>query len=97
LQLRYDDLRPKIRQEEAFAPVVDATATMEPGAASALGPWRVYSWYSVAGRTTISAMKAKLLAVLDWRTPRAATPPPTVFLVAMQPSAAIEPVALHRL
>ena len=97
LQLHYDDLLPKIRQEEDFPPNVDAIATMESSAPGYLGPWRVYSWYSVAGRTTTSAVKAKLFAVLDWRAPRMATPPPTVFLVAAQPSAAIGTVALHLL
>ena len=67
--VRYDDLRPKIRLEDSTT--------------SPLGPWRVYSWYAAAGRTTTSATQAKLLALLDWRTARAAGSPPTVFLVAV--------------
>ena len=70
LKLHYDDVNPKERWHE-----LDTSR-----------PWRVYSWYAVAGRTTTSAVKAKLLALLDWRTPRAAASPPTVFLVATHPT-----------
>jgi hypothetical protein len=81
LKVSYDDLRPKIR------------LGAEPGAAPGFGPeftgpWRVYSWYAVAGHTTPSAVKAKLLAVLDWRLSRSVSPPPAVLLVATRPDAA---------
>ena len=80
---RFDDLRPKIRLEDTTN--------------SPLGPWRVYSWYAAAGHTTTSGVKAKLLALLDWRTPRTAAPPPTVFLVAAPwvDAAAGAPAAAH--
>jgi uncharacterized protein involved in propanediol utilization len=46
-------------------------------------PWRLYSWYVVAGQTTVSDVKAKLFAVRDWLLPRAANAPPTIFLVGV--------------
>jgi len=74
-EMRYDDLRPKIRLDSAET--ANTTALRE-----VAGHWRVYSWYAVAGETTTSDLKAKLFAVYDWLTPRAEKAPPTVYLVA---------------
>ncbi len=85
--VRYTDVRPKIRLGDelpgtpsAFAGVANGDSV---GTETVFRPWRVYSWYVVAGHTTASDVKAKLFAVRDWLLPRAANAPPTVFLVGV--------------
>lgn len=101
VQVRYDDLKPKVRLEDTFEPSM-GPATLGADAAPASGvdvnpnanvadgahprppgPWRVYSWYAVAGHTTTSAVKAKLLAILDWRNQLDRHAVPSVLLVAV--------------
>ena len=85
--VRYTDVRPKIRLGDelpgtpsAFAGVANGDSV---GTETGFRPWRVYSWYVVAGHTTASDVKAKLFAVRDWLLPRAANAPPTIFLVGV--------------
>jgi outer membrane receptor protein involved in Fe transport len=85
--VRYTDVRPKIRLGDELpgtSSVLAGTATSDGiGTEIVFRPWRVYSWYVVAGNTTASDVKAKLFAVRDWLLPRAANPPPTIFLVGV--------------
>jgi exosortase A len=85
--VRYTDVRPKIRLGDELpgtSSVLAGTATGDGiGTETVFRPWRVYSWYVVAGNTTASDVKAKFFAVRDWLLPRAANPPPTIFLVGV--------------
>ena len=85
--VRYTDVRPKIRLGEdlpgASSVLAGSAVSHGVGAESVFRPWRLYSWYVVAGQTTVSDVKAKLFAVRDWLLPRAANAPPTIFLVGV--------------
>ena len=85
--VRYTDVRPKIRLGEelpgATSVLAGSAASHGSGAETVFRPWRLYSWYVVAGQTTVSDVKAKLFAVRDWLLPRAANAPPTIFLVGV--------------
>ncbi len=85
--VRYTDVRPKIRLGEELpgttSVLASSAASHGSGAEPVFRPWRLFSWYVVAGHTTVSDVKAKLFAVRDWLLPRAANAPPTIFLVGV--------------
>ena len=95
--VRYTDVRPKIRLGEELpgttSVLAGSAASHGVGAETVFRPWRVYSWYAVAGQVTPSDLRAKVLAVLDWHTSRTEAAPPTIFLVGIPLPANTAPFA----